>query len=353
MTRIGETILAALAWTLLSTAAWGAASWPVISIVYVAGGADTGVAAVDWTTSIDMVQFFEEADGAAAADSGISGDDDFADVGSVVRNTSTFWSGAKSATTVASTDYFTCAEGSCPGIDPSGGASLTWGCAVNFNTLPTGSQQQMIKKNASNSGWAGTFIGTGTNDPLRCRISRPTNPGTMESIYTPGSARSTGVWYLSTCVFSDPDGATTSGNVTLIAYHNAAAASTNTDDGNYSATAGAAFIGASSGSEGIDAYVDECFFDQTAWSAAQVARQASVGIAGARARCVTADQTLYLPCNSNSDCQLGGGSAICDTGASAIDDTYCVEGAKSGCCMGYNSTYGSGNAMTACNAAAP
>lgn len=318
---------------------------------------DPGVAAQDWTSAMIGFWGFEEADGATALDTGAGSEDDFSDVGTVVRDTTNFVEGAKSAI-VSDTDYFSCADATCTGIDVADGDSITFGCFFRLDSLPTLTSTWVFRKNTASTGYSISFNGASTNDPMVCKIDRTVDVADTHNTF---GAFSTGTWYSAICIFDDPDGVTTTGTVTATMWVNATndgGPGTGTD--NIVPSDAVAYLNSVNGSNGITGNLDACFYDNTTWTAAEVSRGSSGGVAGTLLRCSSGDNTLYKGCDSNSDC--GGLGGICDTGASAIDDTYCTADTVgtecggstcAGCCMGYNSTLGSGQPMTACNASAP
>jgi hypothetical protein len=97
---------------------------------------------------------------------------------------------------------------------------------------------------------------------------------------------------------------------------------------------------------------DEVFIVHKALDAARISRIISGSIPGDFVDCDSFTAANYATCDTNDDC--GAGAQICDTDSDATNDTYCVEGAYAGCCMGYNSSRAGtspayGAAMTACN----
>lgn len=297
---------------------------------------------LNWTNELSAVHFFEEENityNHKLIDSGLNQNDNFI-TSHLIRSNSVFMQGNKSAYGDG-TVYMTasCFDADCPGIDHTLFGSLTviiWSkVGATLDSVIT-----MYTKNQSLV--YGLFMemkGDEAGAPLRCMSQAD---GGYLSAINNLITRSTD-WYHQACVFSDTGSAITIypyWNLQLDTSINASRmAATN-------ATTGITYIPVT----GVPIYYDELIIDNVAWTAEELGRQCSIGVTGSLGMCDIADLTKYLPCDNNSDC---GGVAVCDTGASAKDDTYCVEGGKAGCCMGRNSTYCNGQQLTPCNAGAP
>lgn len=308
----------------------------------VAGGSLSGASSFapqDWTPDMSAVWLFEEAAGSNAIDATGNGNT-MTDNGSVPRATGV--QGDYAADVLSGTDYFTCTEANCPDLDAIADAEFTFGCWVNPTNLHSSTPgPNMLARWGTTTGWR-LGLSSPTNRWPRCGAATTATEAFALAQVTTNADE----WMHLVCRFQDTGPASQ--------FH-ISRNGVNTDGGvistsTYAPTDVDAIMPETVTSQQYDGLLDECFFDDVEWTNAQAARACSIQIDGSLGRCDAANPTNYLPCNSNADC---GGVAICDTGAGAIDDTYCVEGTKSGCCMGRNSTACSGAALTACNAAAP
>lgn len=192
---------------------------------------------------------------------------------------------------------------------------------------------------ALTNGFALVLANPATADPdVRCHVF---DTSTTDSITGTAWNPTTG-WHHLACVFD-------TANNTLTAYLDGVASgsptavTTNfsgTDPGNF-------LINSTSSSRDPSMNVDEAFVTFKALDATRISRIISGSIPGDFVDCDSFSASLFTACNANSDC---GTTQICDTGAGALNDTFCIEGSSAGCCMGFNSARAGGAAMTACNA---
>lgn len=323
-------------------------SFAVDGVGIVGGGIGSGspvigISPINWTPDIDMVLFFEENTGDIAQDSGAGGQDDFTDVRAtkVVRDATFYIQGSKSARSDITDDPFMfCSDATCTGIDFASASEFTIIWWHRYEEIPTAQVFGIYKRLNVTSGYSAYVDGTVSNDPVRCRMDY--SGGNMTTTNNSDSGISADTWYHNACIFDDQGT-----NMVLYPYRNLVINGTTASAAqNYVATTQDPYI---ADAEGSPYWIDELIVDGVVWTIEELGRQCSIGVAGELGFCDASNTDNYLPCDTNADC--GGG--VCDTGATAINDPYCIEGTKAGCCMGRNSTYCNGQDLTPCLAAAP
>ena len=302
----------------------------------------------DWLASFDVGWTFEEPANTDAADMGIGGDDDLTDVGTTGRSTSNFRFGLQAADLDSGTNYFTCADASCPSLDPQPpGASLalTIGCAAIRYTSATTSLKYAMRKQ-STGGYSFGYRPSAANGVLLCSASR-SGGGTVLS--ESATSTTTDTFYSAACTIVNPSGS----GLTVTAYHNGAAATPGTHGNNF-AQSNETFALPSASTSQLIGQLDDCYAIYQEVTTAELSRVNSCGLDGTRCVCVDASSAGYKECTTNGDC---GTTGVCDTEDAATNDPNCAAAddgaAGAGCCMGYNSSLGGGVTIEACNDTTP
>lgn len=348
-----------------------AAAYSAQSAVYIARR-DAYVLPADWTRSPSMLaQWSHDAVSGSTVDATGNGND-LTNNNSVGLQLAT-WPPA-SATNVkegtgaadmtsGATRYFSCSGDTCGELDQSGNMDLTWGgwFADNSNA----SAIETMGKGTDATGALGFNLRrtAAAGKKWECNGGGATSTGAT-------SSSDNGTWQYVIC-----EGTAASGQLNVYVNLTADDAS----PGKWGALGDSSSdftIGDPGGSRVIQA--DDNFVAGCGFSAADRARVCSIGVKGTLGECDAIDSTLYKGCGSNSDCNYPYG--ICDSGATAKDDTYCTADTTTnrccstggascytnsdcvagtctancgGCCMGRNSsTQCGGNAMPACNVTA-
>lgn len=331
--RLGQALLG----TALAVALWALVVPQAAALVWIESSGVTY--STDWTSSFNWVLC---ADSSTTADCTGNGNTLTENGTPTLEATSTVPHGSNYLDIDAGSDYLSCTEGSCTGMDPDNDTSIYWGCWAQINTNgAAGAVNYIIRKDTASEGYYIAFRPSGSSYNLRCATG-------SAGVATQGGGNSLDTWYHAACTLDS--------NSDLRMWRNASATSVvDTSPGTYANPSTDFLIPRSDSIPGLK--LDDCFFDdrgEATWTQANRAKAAACGIDGKRCVCdAPTNPTKYKPCATNADC--GGATGICAD--SATTQTYCDDAGEK-CCMGWLAaasapTVEDQNLNVACNAAAP
>jgi hypothetical protein len=287
----------------------------------------SGTPTTSWVSGIEGFWSLDESAGATRVNTGNAGTGwNLTDATSTGQDTSDPRQGTAAADFNGSSNQITCTDASC-GIDPSN--DFTFGTWYKPD-VDHGSQVTiMFDVQVFGQGWDLEETPAAGNNDFHCRILEVFS-GVGDQIV---GALVAGTWSHITCTV---DGAATQ---VVTAFHNGTSSgSPGSGSINCCANTSDPVVGSRGGAQYINGKLDGVFFDfNVTWTASEVARGHSCGVAGELCTCVASSPTEYLSCFTDSDCRE------C---ASCSQSALCTNGK----CQGRNTP---ANTLTACNASAP